>query len=424
MNCIDDFFLSNLAKEKYYSIIEEFKFNKNFKNFPIVSYAYDNIIQLLRPKTDYTYGHIYKDHPGENTIGITILDNIEYIYAYSNILKNDLINVNHIKKDSYENIYSDVDNYSNYSNQSYDNNQNNDIDYYFLASNEQENKVNNYFKKFKMLNNLPNYFFLLKNKNRDKIKDPNEIKNYKNYFDSKGNNIEEKKEIIKLEDVVNNLFSTFIETDEVFYYKDDIPLTLIEEGNKSFSVSNKIEISEYGANINIIKSKLLNIEKNSIILIEDKLSAPKFYENLLYKKDYIKQDFYSSLNFLVYKIISKIKIYKEFIKSELNDNDNFKFILLLVYNNKPIKEDDMENVIKKIINNLYHLNLVKEKLFDFQVLYILPNISMNYFLEIENQKNEINKLKSDYNELANKYNEINSKYSNIMDILEKFKKNN
>ena len=83
-----------------------------------------------------------------------------------------------------------------------------------------------------------------------------------------------------------------------------------------FKCSKTLSISSYGDKIEIESDKLdLQIEPNTIILIEDKLSFPKVIKNLTKNKVINKDELFASLNFLIYKIIKKINIFKSYLNS-------------------------------------------------------------------------------------------------------------
>ena len=125
-----------------------------------------------------------------------------------------------------------------------------------------------------------------------------------------------------------------------------------------------------------INDKTLNIYSNSIILAEAKLSAP---DNHIYIKleEYIeKNKIQNYLYFVIYKLIRKIKYYKELLINEyLLDKNNFssyKFQLFLVYSTQPYS--NINEFVKNCLENLIKDKLIENE-FIFQVLYLVPTMS-------------------------------------------------
>ena len=115
-----------------------------------------------------------------------------------------------------------------------------------------------------------------------------------------------------MEYVDKNYFITFIEIDGAFAYLNDPQLIIIDEYNKKFKLSKTINVSSYGEHIDINDEDqdIFLINKNSILLIEDKLSFPKIIKDLKRDKMIKKEDLYNSLNFVIYKSIKKINIFR------------------------------------------------------------------------------------------------------------------
>ncbi len=119
-------------------------------------------------------------------------------------------------------------------------------------------------------------------------------------------------------------FSSFIEIDGAFAYLNPMKTTIIYESSNLFKCSKTLSISSYGDKIEIESDKLdLQIEPNTIILIEDKLSFPKVIKNLTKNKAINKDELFASLNFLIYKIIKKINIFKSYLNSTSEGKDIF-----------------------------------------------------------------------------------------------------
>ena len=89
-----------------------------------------------------------------------------------------------------------------------------------------------------------------------------------------------------MNDVENNYFSSFIEIDSAFAYYEFAPLTIIDENSRLFKVSKTINVSLSDEKIEISENEKNNFEinKNTIILIEDKLSFPKIIEDFARNK--------------------------------------------------------------------------------------------------------------------------------------------
>lgn len=175
-----------------------------------------------------------------------------------------------------------------------------------------------------------------------------------------------------------------MEIDGAYFYKEKEILTLIPKDDKHFFVSQTIEVISKGKTINTIGDNSLMAMENTVLLMEDILKIPGTIDNFDKNKNYEKSKLFSSLIFTVYKLIKKIKFYKEFISSELDYKDKISFTLVLIYNKKPI--EDLENEVKNCISTLFMQNLIEQEKFNIKLIYILPNISLN------NNNNLVGKL--------------------------------
>ena len=357
------YYLYDLANNDYYSLDNKFLFKINYDKSPFVSNMFQFLKEQLKSVKDTNNKLTYKEYQGQESFGFLILDKIEYFYVFKNEYNRELFNdINNVKLYELENnIEVPISSFSNKTgNEAFDK-----IDSHFLTSEDFENKINKFFKEFK-LKELPTYFFRLIGKN--KISDTNKDNK------SKGEEEQDKKRDvnkISMEYVDKNYFITFIEIDGAFAYLNDPQLIIIDEYNKKFKLSKTINVSSYGEHIDINDEDqdIFLINKNSILLIEDKLSFPKIIKDLKRDKMIKKEDLYNSLNFVIYKSIKKINIFKEYlISTSEGKKENYSYYLLLIYDSNPIK--NVENYIKDIIMNLSNEKLINYNFFHIKVIYV------------------------------------------------------
>ena len=260
-----------------------------------------------------------------------------------------------------------------------------------------ESKINKFFKKYN-LKELPNYFFGLvelkpiNGNKKDKVKNIKEA----GTTESKINDIvKENPGMMNMDYIDKNYFSSYIEIDGAFAYFGKSLLTIINENNKKFKVSKSINVSlEDGIKINDGDTNNFILDKNSILLIEDKLRFPSVIRNLTRNKLIEKDKLYKSLNLVVYKTIKKINIFNEYLRSiSLEKNIDYSYYLLLIYYSNPIAK--IENIIKDILLDLKNENLIKYPKFKLKVIYILPYISLNDSEGLEKLENEIKLMKEE-----------------------------
>ena len=391
-----NYYLYDLANNKYFPMENKFLFKKDYDKFPFVSNMFTFLIEQLKPVKDTNNNNAYKEYHGPESFGYLVLDGIEYFYVFQNEYNRELFNdINRVKEYEYKNAFLGIPcsrNLNLTGNEHF-----NFVESHFLSSNDFEPKINNYFKKYN-LKELPNYFFRIKEKNK---KLP-EIKYEKN---------------INMNYAEFHYFLNFVETDGAYVYNDSSPMTIIDKNNKLFKLSKTIKVSSYGKKItlnedenndfaitnNVIFDKSDNkikvsknddfiINQNSVILIEDKLNISKIIENFDKNKKMNKDELYSSFNFLIYKTIRKIRFYEEYLTSiSEKTNNKYSYYLLLVYYNNPIS--DIENIIIKILKNLSSQSLIKYPSFQLKVIYSLPCISFNNSKEFNDLKAEVKILK-------------------------------
>ena len=354
---INNYFLFDLANKACFQITDKFQFQVNYADYPIITRVFNFILEMLKPIINEDNYQTFKEYQGKDVFGITILDGREFFYAYQKVENyQDLLNSNLIKKyQYYKGLHNDnnvLDFHETSTNKFNDNEK--EIEYHFLASNDLENKVTQFFEKFKQLSKLPSYFFAL----RYKIIKPKKLRKFQT------NN-----------PAIDSPFNSYIETDAAFLYTGSESLTIMPTDIKEFLLYKEIKIELYGDKFIYPKEKILNelkIDPNTVIIIEDKLIMPAHINNTIisYKKD----DLFSSLDYIIYKTISKINYYREFIKYELEIKNDVNFHLLLVYNKKPIVESEIVDQILFSIKSLKQQNLIVEEKFTFQVIYVMPNI--------------------------------------------------
>ena len=384
------YYLYDLANNDYYSLDNKFKFKINYEKSPFVSNMFKFLKEQLKSVKDTNNKDVYKEYQGEDSFGFLIYKKNEYFYVFKNEFNRNLFNdINRVKQYEINNA-SDVQT----SRHSYKTeNENFDkIDSRFLTSEDFENKINKFFKKFNLIE-LPNYFFRLNKKNQF----INNTKKDDNFNDNK----------IDMNYADENYFSAFIEIDGAFAYNDNNELDIIKEDNKMFKVSKTISVSSWGKDIKIEQEDKnnLKIKGNTILLIEDKLSFPKVIYDLKKKQKMNKEELYLSLNFLIYKTIKKINIFNEYLNSISKEKKNYSYCLLLIYDTSPIA--NVENVIKTILCDLYNEKLIKYSSFYIKVIYVLPCISFNDSKRVEKLEKKIKEMEDEMREIKMQLNQMN-----------------
>ena len=283
----NNYYLYDLAINDYFPIKTEFNFTIDFDNYPFISNMFQFLNEQLEPVKDTNNHEVYKEYQGKQSFGFLILDNIEYFYVFNNKYNKELLNdINRVKEYEYENAFigNSSSIYPNKSGYDYFH----DIKSNFLSSNNFEEEINSFFRNYD-LKELPNYFFRLHKKNKLPKASGNNNSITMNYAES-------------------HYFSSFIEINGAFAYNKSSPMTIIEENNKLFKVSKTINVSSWGRKIDIEENNNNNFifNKNSVILLEDKMSFPKMLKDLKRNQEMNKNELYSSLNFLIYKSIRKI----------------------------------------------------------------------------------------------------------------------
>ena len=334
-----------ICNGKIYFSKRDFYFKINYSEFPIISRQFNYLIDKISPisiKPSIDLGEYY------NFFGITFIDNNEYFYLYQIEMDDYLCNVYNINEYEYDDKLKD-DSYSHYSNKNSDNNIKNKKDYTFFKAKEFENSNNFIFIKQKLIE-LPTLFF--------KLKKPNQ---YENEI------IDDKISFNDAKTIVNN---SFMECDSAFLYNKSEKLEIInEQKDKIYKISNLLKINAVEKKISEEITKSLSIDKNTILIIEEKLSIPIKIDDFKLNRRYLKKELYRSLIFVLYKLISKIKYYNEFVKNELKD-DEYHFHLLLIYNNSPIV-----NILKVIID---YIQLIFDDIhynFYFQIIYVSSSLT-------------------------------------------------
>jgi len=397
----NNYYLYDLATNDYFPIKTKFNFKIDYDNYPFISNMFQFLIEQLESVKDTNNQEIYKEYQGQQSFGFLILKEIEYFYIFNNDYNKELFNdINKVKEYEYENAFlgSLSSRYPTKSGKDYFQ----DIKSHFLTSNDFETQINRFFKNHD-LKELPNYFFRLQQK---KNKKPKASINNK---------------YINMDYAESHYFFSFVEIDGAFAYYESSPMIIIEENSKLFKVSKTINVSSWGDQIYIEKNNKNNfiINKNSVILLEDKLGFPNELKNLTRNEIIDKDELYSSINFIIYKSIRKIRIVEEYLTSIFEGKTiEYSYYLVLVYNNNPIS--GMEEIIMNILRNLFEQNLIKYPSFKFKVIYALPCISFNHFEKMDRMQMEMNDMKNKMKEMEiemeNKIEEINKKTKKEMEI--------
>lgn len=218
------------------------------------------------------------------------------------------------------------------------------------------------------MKDLPNYFFVINKGKEEQQDNDSQIdvsgdegnkENIKNDDDETYNF--NKNNYIKLSDYNQQLFSTFIETDEA--YINDTDKKLLPKSKNyigPFVIQTTFEIYKEGK-IYKLRSieENLEIEPKTIIINESKLSIPKIIKNYFFNTKYSKESLARALIFILYKLIRKIDYYSKLVEKEIlkdsKDIKNYKFLLCLIFNNIPFEDIDeiVENDLKILIENGY-----------------------------------------------------------------------
>ena len=414
------------------------------KNFKIKNYIYNSIDKNTFPIVFDIYSYIlnYINNLNQNynkTFGFIVIDNKEYLYAYHNneIINNFLLEHDRIKKVDYIDIINNKDLSESESMKS--ENSTKTFNSFHKENTISENtKINksysehnfvpkvdeishkeyniSYFKGIEFENNatflfnnlfhlpeLPNYFFVLKNKLKktDKIFKKGVRKN--------------KKEYLNFKEYTENLFTTFIETDGAYINNKNEPVTPILKNNlHPILVQNTFEISKINEEYKVNSiDEGLEIGPKTIILNESKLSIPKNIDKFSFEEAYDKNKLSNTLIFTLNKFIQKKHYYYEFVKNEILNNPqeiiDYKFLFCLIYNNIPIK--NINEIIKNDLQTLIDKGYIKDE-FKIKIIYVIPNLgtyNLNLIqTEVENNKNKIKELETEIKELKlNNQKEIN-----------------
>ena len=374
---IENYYLFDLANKDYFSLTDKFVFKIDSDKSPFVSRMFQFLKEQLRPVKNTNNKTVYKEYQGPESFGYLLYQNTEYFYVFKNDYNRELFNdINRVKECELEKKSNATASRNTYKtgSQVFDK-----IESFVLSSENFENKISKFMKEFKLIE-LPNYFFSLRKKKKEES-----IKKL---------GIE-----IDMNDVENNYFSSFIEIDSAFAYYEFDPLTIIDENSRLFKVSKTINVSLSDEKIEISENEKNNFEinKNTIILIEDKLSFPKIIEDFARNKIMKRADLFSSLNFVIYKTIKRINIFNEYLRYISGGKKiSYSYFLLLIYDTNPIL--NVENKILEILQNLQRNKLIKYPNFKIKVIYALPCITFNDSEKIAKLEDEIVKMKKESNE--------------------------
>lgn len=401
--------------------------------------------------------NIRENYPGEKVFGITLINEHEYLFTYKNdnVIENFLFNASKIQKMS----YTEVLNYnksnraysqSNYSIESENsknskNNENNrnskkrkdnknneksnsqksgkniitgnkskseEVSLSFFKGAEFENNSYHLIKALFNLDDLPNYFFsigqrksLSYSNNEDK-KVTSEGK--KVTREDKKDTSEDKK--VTFEEYNNSLFSCFMETDGAFINSTNKILTPKDvhpfQVNATFEIKkNSLEGRKF--DINFIEENFI-IDPNSIIISETKQSIPKRIDEFNFNYKYNKVELDQTLIFTLNKLIKKIEIYSQFVENEILQKsqkiEEYKFMLLLIYNNIPVC--DLKTVIEDNLILLNNKKYLKHE-FKLKIIYLIPGLG-SY---------NISRIQKDLNKMEEKFaNEMKLKDAQILKL--------
>lgn len=207
-----------------------------------------------------------------------------------------------------------------------------------------------FFDSHFQLQKLPNIFFPAYI-----VDNTNQITN----IDSK-----DKKDENIFKNNIDNLFSSFIETDLARINRDDFdlqPKIIFKPYINEFPIHIYYKKEEKKWVCETIIQDEFKVYAHSIVLAEVKNSVPEKLLNIDDNDLLNKKDIQRSLYFVLYKLVKKIDYYYDFIKYEYLDNsqeiDKYVFQLFLVYDNKPISQ--MNNYIKACFDNFIKKDFIK-----------------------------------------------------------------
>ena len=161
------------------------------------------------------------------------------------------------------------------------------------------------------------------------------------------------------------------------------PSIHVKKNNKQLGIdtSNNTKIVLKKKSINIMEAKFsVPLKLGSLDLIEKEIDKNKDYKKTIY--------------YVLCNLINKIKFYKDLVVNEFLSKDdnikNYSFRLLLIFDNKPVKE--FSSQIIEILKELHGKNLINYHNFEIIPIYIGPNLGyVNYRVV----SNEVDNLKKD-----------------------------
>ena len=362
------YYLYFLSISKYYSLEKAFKFKINYDQLPFVSNMFNFLMEQLKPAKDTNNEFVYKEYEGKESFG--------YLKLYKQYELNNYLDVN----SSVSSIKSGGKTFDK-------------IDSHFLESENFESNINKFFKNYN-LKELPNYFFELVNLKPIDFNKKEKSKEEETKIAINNEIIKKNSGKMNMLYIDQNYFSSYIEIDGAFAYLEESPLTIISENNKMFKVSKSISVSlpDKEIKINDEDKNDFVINKNTILLIEDKLSFPNVIKDLTQYMLIEKEKLYKSLNLLIYKTIKKINIFAEYLRTiSEGKNKDYSYYLLLIYDSYPVGE--VEDIIKNILFDLKGGDLIKYPNFKIKVIYVLPCISLNESDKVEKLEKELKSLK-------------------------------
>ena len=269
------------------------------------------------------------------------------------------------------------------------------IDYFVIKGLDFEKNWTFFFDSHFQLQKLPNIFFPAYI-----VDNTNQITN----IDSK-----DKKDENILKNNIDNLFSSFIETDLARINRDDFdlqPKIIFKPYINEFPIHIYYKKEEKKWVCETIIQDEFKVYAHSIVLAEVKNSVPEKLLNIDDNDLLNKKDIQRSLYFVLYKLVKKIDYYYDFIKYEYLNNsqeiDKYVFQLFLVYDNKPISQ--MNNYIKTCFDNFIKKDFIKYN-FIFQIIYSVPAISC---MNMHKLNERINQLEKRISSLENKENNSDS----------------
>ena len=330
-----------------------------------------------------------------------------YTSEVENKLENEIMfNSGHLKQLDYDYAFLKESSYKSYSIK--EKGKKDKIDYFVIKGLDFEKNWTFFFDSHFKLKKLPIIFF------------PANIVN--NIYQTSNFSFKEKKdENILLN--IDNLFNSFIETDLARINCDNFdlqPTIIFKPYINEFPIHIYYKEKEKKWVCETIMQNEFKVYAHSIVLAEVKNSIPEKILNIDDKDLIYKKDIQRSLYFVLYKLVKKIDYYHDFVKYEylknIQDINQYKFQLFLVYDNKPISQ--MNNYILTCFDNFIKKDYIKYN-FIFQIIYSVPAISSMNMYKLTDRINQLeSRISCLENQVSNKSKDSNKEKKRIMDKTE------